>query len=88
LRIELQPIRTMPVRSLVPGRKNTLKYGPDFCPGKKAYIPVPRDHQYVAIVPQPLTKEVITTSKKNNKAAAAAKNAPADKSAAKNAKSA
>jgi hypothetical protein len=33
-------------------------------------------------------KEVITTSKKNNKAAAAAKNVPADKSAAKNTKSA
>ncbi|MEN6395625.1 MAG: hypothetical protein ABFC78_03985 [Methanoregula sp.] len=33
-------------------------------------------------------KEVITTSKKNNKAAAPAKNAPVDKSATKNQKSA
>jgi len=42
----------------------------------------------VAYTTDTIEKEVIATSKKNNKAAAPAKNAPADKSAAKNAKSA
>jgi hypothetical protein len=75
----------MPVRSIPSGRRNLFLTAPDFPHENKAYIPVPREQQYVAQTTND-EKEVITTSKKMNEAAAA-KNVPAnDKSAVKDSK--
>ncbi|MDD1703532.1 MAG: hypothetical protein LUQ31_11195 [Methanoregula sp.] len=79
------PSRILPVRSPQCNSKKSPAKASEFPYNKKAYIPVPREQQYVAHTTNN-EKEVITTSKKNNKVAGA-KNASAnDKSAAKDSK--
>jgi hypothetical protein len=56
------PARHLPVRSPRPGCENNRVKPPKSLPGKKAYIPAPREQQYVAHTTTN-KKEVITNVK-------------------------
>jgi len=67
-----------PARSLPPVQKNNPLKSLKSLHGGKAYIPVPREQEYVANHKSKNTeKEVITTSNKEKKVVAPAKAAPA-----------